>query len=342
MKQNVNPELKDYSLQESRLDPNNWVWTGQRFAYPAPLDTGILLIEKSLQLENIQFSRKIFDWKDVNKSGSGNWGFKGMGTSYDSCGMFYSVGCLNHEPAYVIRKKNNCQRAECPICSDAWLTDSASRLADRIESAKKYHRSRRPIHATASLPANEWLEPLTKEGYAKLRRKANRLMKRVGFQGGVCVFHPYRKKCKKCGAGESEYAKICPKCGSNDWGWIYSPHFHYIGYGWIVGVKSMHEKFGWVIKNIGLRDEVFPVAYYILSHAGIRSGNHTVSWIGTLSWKNYKREYVSEYERPIECPICGSWLQPVKYVGSGENPLKDLKLDKADFPKNDWEYYRGD
>jgi len=324
-------------FRDKSQNPKNWVWTGKGFAYPAPIDSGILLIEKSLQREKLL--NTVFDWEDINNNRSGGWGFHGFGASYNSCGEFYTTGCLEHNPAFIMRKVNNCRRAECPVCSGAWLAESASKIADRVESAKKYHRQRRPIHLTVSPPLSDWYKPLEPESYSKLRRKASRLLKRVGFQGGVSVFHPYRKKCKICGAGETEYADNCPKCGGNDWGWTYSPHFHYIGYGWIVGVKSMFAQFGWVIKNIGVRDEVFPVAYYILSHAGIRERNHVFTWIGSLSWAHYKREYISEYERPHECPICGSLIQPVRYTGPGVNPFTIKDYDKP-FLSYEWEYVK--
>ncbi len=53
---------------------------------------------------------------------------------------------------------------------------------------------------------------------------------RAGIKGAVKMFHAFRRS-------------------SDGKTWFYSPHFHMIGYGWVVNAKKIESKECLVIKN---------------------------------------------------------------------------------------------
>jgi len=124
-----------------------------------------------------------------------------------------------------------------------------------------------------------------------------RLSKIVGLYGGLSIFHPYR-------------------CDSAEWYW--SPHFHTIGYEWIQGTKEVYEDQGWIVKNIGVRKDVVKVVAYALSHAGIREGQHTVTWFGELGYAKLKVELEPDDEN--RCPFCLSPLILLQWIATDRGP----------------------
>ena len=39
--------------------------------------------------------------------------------------------------------------------------------------------------------------------------------------------------------------------------WYYAPHFHIVGFGWRTTVHRAYGKFGWFVKDLGVRESVF-------------------------------------------------------------------------------------
>ena len=155
-------------------------------------------------------------------------------------------------------------------------------------SERKGFRFCKPIHVIVSPP--KWLWNVT---WAELKKSFRKMVKRAGIVGGVSMFHAFRLK---------------------DNTWFYSPHFHMIGYGWVINTKKISSEDGWVIKNKGIRKsstEVYSTVAYLLSHTAIAKGVHSVTWFGDLS---YRSKYASELKREIEesnadkCPYCSQYL----------------------------------
>lgn len=141
-----------------------------------------------------------------------------------------------------------------------------------------------------------------------------KLSKTVGLYGGLSIFHPFR-------------------CDTAEWYW--SPHFHTIGYGWIHGTKEVYEDQGWVIKNIGVRKDVVRVVSYALSHAGIREGNHAVTWFGELSYAKLKVELEPDDEN--KCPFCLSPLVLLQWVGINGTRFQNIATDRGPPIPEDYE-----
>ena len=79
-------------------------------------------------------------------------------------------------------------------------------------------------------------------------------------------------------------------------------------------------KSGWVVKNKGTRDSNYGTIRYILSHAGIKKGYHTLTWFGDLS---YSKLSMPKYENELNlCPYCSEKMIHVapKDSATGEPP----------------------
>ena len=221
-------------------------------------------------------------------SSLGIWHLPGHGEAYDDCGDWRARGCENvgGHPAGLDRVaggivvefyKRRCMRKECPICYEAWAGKEAQRIDHRLRSFK-LDRFRKVIHLIASVPIEDYSLSFT-----DLRRKAYKIVKKARFIGGCCIFHPFRLREDR---------------------WYFSPHFHFLGFGWIMGTKNLFEESRWIVKNVGVRKSVLGTALYQLSHAGVsEKGYHVVTWFGSLS---YNKLAVDPLPQEVHvCPICG-------------------------------------
>lgn len=280
---------------------------------------------------------------------------------------------------------NSCMRPQCPICYEKWAGREAFRIEARFKRVPKLSgedpsiaESRTnwgvPIHVVISIPGIEAylmddveLKPekgkwVKKYGFKQLKKKMQRIAKMAGFLGGVAIFHPFAND--ELNEDESIDIKIDPHSGEFDFKslksyfskrnkniklWYVRPHFHLIGYGWIVDTDKINAKTGWVVKNLGVRDSVVSTALYQLSHAGFLQGIHTVSWFGVMSNRTFKDCNPLPPLPPGAplCPECEAELKPVRWMGEGPSPLDYVSEEGYYFTEAEgWEYiprklYRG-
>lgn len=267
------------------------------------------------------------------------WSLPGQGEAYDDCGSFGLRGCLDREnhhrkvvvfvddegvshekvlpegAVYVQKFKRNCGRKECPMHYETWASKVAHGIEARVQKVLKDDREGvnvlgKPIHVAFS-PSSEVVSGFSLK---YLRDWMHEVARKVGLKTGVVIVHPFRRKCRFCGHKPIDSTKdVCPECGSKSFVWYFSLHFHVIGFGWIDGDKVKEvTKSGWVVKNLGVRDSVYATAQYLLSHAGVHEGYHTVTWFGALDW----------CDPPVihseKCPYCGASLRPVKPLKGAE------------------------
>lgn len=264
------------------------------------------------------------------------WVMAGSGEAREDCGRTLVFGCLNVEEhveenhrldgseshagkVYVDLRRHSCMRLECPVCYEK----AAAREAGRIEHRMKAWRSRgKPIHFVMSVPFS--LYCLSLEG---LRGRAYKIARSVGFWGGSCIPHKMRECCKICGTPKDGMDKRCLNCGCGELVWYFSPHFHMIGYGFINGEKVAKEyaRSGWISKKVGATREeeeaVFKTAMYQLSHCSTKPGRHTVTWFGAMAYNKLKvKKQVVEKK---VCPLCGSELEAIRWLGDGPLPFTE-------------------
>lgn len=232
----------------------------------------------------------------------------GSGEKYDSCGLWFTVGCLNGEghqgmnldgvnmngKAYLEKHVQSCHRALCPVCWEYWANREKDNASKRIHSFHLEGRNLQPIHLIVGVPSFDFGLSLQ-----ELRKKVYKSLKEVHCLGGMMIFHPRRKNAF---SGE----------------WYFSPHFHVLGFGWILDVRRNYFKSGYVVKNVGIRKSLEGTIWYQLSHAGVPDKKHGISWFGCLSYN--KLHVKKEEEKEHLCPICGEFLRKVVWIGKGIEP----------------------
>ena len=76
--------------------------------------------------------------------------------------------------------------------------------------------------------------------------------------------------------------------------------------GWVTKTDELFQKNGWLVKNIGIRENPVGTISYLLSHAGIKKRRHTVTWFGDLSYSKLK---IEKLEFKTKCPECDGDFQ---------------------------------
>ncbi len=245
------------------------------------------------------------------------WRLPGTELKNETCGLWKTVGCDNvfghpENKQFVKRSKISCFRSKCEYCwLEKWLSRESTRATQRIENYIEYFKHLQfarspnfqrkylnPIHVIVSPSWNDKFK-----SFDELKDKARKLMNQAGIEGGLMIYHPFGfdKKEKK---------------------WVVRPHFHILGFGWVINTKKISDSDGWVIKNKGLRDSLHSTIYYQLSHAGISDGVHVITWFGSLS---YRAKYSSHFKVEDEdehgfCDYCHCMLVDFEYVGLDKPP----------------------
>jgi hypothetical protein len=298
-----------------------------------------------LSLENVDVSDEFDEPVVGSPNVGGRWATFGLNqvvgngsVTNEKCGTFSThFGCLRgdlHEGVKLNGEEcsgkgffrvvlNSCHKPSCPICYESWGGREAHRIEGRLlEVSKQYGLVE---HFVASVPPERG--DLSFDACRKLILKALAVR---GIFGGCMIFHGFRW---------NKWRKF----------WYWSPHMHILGFvkgGYArcracvdkkcegrnreflkcdgfesltrrcfefdgVIVKVAEDKFG--VKSV--RESIFKTAQYQLSHASIRTDvrrAHAVFWFGVVS---YRRFHFKVGKQKALCPICGSELRRVCYVG---------------------------
>ena len=233
------------------------------------------------------------NWDDIEHNG---WHMISTKPKHDWCGMWQTVGCLNSathqmlgkgKRVYLKQYVRSCYRPSCTECYPKWIARQANRSTRRIEAFGEKSK-RMPIHLLLSVSQSQY-----GTSYDILKKRAREILKTIEFEGASIIFHPFR------------FHKSART-------WYYSPHFHLVGYGWRTQIHKGYGKFGWYVKDLGIRQSVFQTYCYLLSHCGIKKRVHAVLWVGSLSYSKLRVE-----KEPLItcCPICGGDFMPIYYDG---------------------------
>jgi len=245
------------------------------------------------------------------------WKLPGTELKKETCGLWVSKGCDNvfghpENKKFVKHSKRSCFRSCCEYCwLEKWLARESHRATQRIEnyiqvfkhlqfaSSPKFQRKYlNPIHVIVSPSWKDKFMP-----FDQLKKKARKLINQAGIEGGLMIYHPFSLDEKSSQ-------------------WIVRPHFHIVGFGWVVDTKKISDSEGWVIKNKGLRDSLHSTIYYQLSHSGVSDDVHSITWFGSLGYraKYADRFKVDEDDESDFCDYCGCMLVEFEYVGQSRPP----------------------
>ena len=84
-------------------------------------------------------------------------------------------------------------------------------------------------------------------------------------------------------------------------------------------------KSGWSVKDKGERESNYGTIRYLLSHAGVKKGFHSLTWFGDLSYSKLSMpKHESEY---LNCPYCSEKMKLIvnRDVSLGEPPPQQME-----------------
>jgi hypothetical protein len=255
------------------------------------------------------------------------------------CGSFNKfMGCLNvdlhnqsrwvfndlkKDSVFVKPIYHSCDKPTCPVCFKfGWAVRQAYRMEKRLKEAS--NRFGLHVEHIVASPRSED-HGLSLED---LRKKAVKLVSNRGVIGGSVIFHGFRYANR-----EESVRKGVP------FGWRWSPHFHILGFvggegygrcrtckggdcyackGFEGITRRENKKDGWVVKVLDKRKTVGGTCWYQLNHCSVRRGSkksHAATWFGACSYKKLKLINGKDTGIHHKCPICGSELARIRYLG---------------------------
>ena len=209
------------------------------------------------------------------------------------CGTWTWKGCLNvmghagteaNGKAFVKTFQNQCYSCNCEEGASSWISREANKSTTRLNHYENL-TNEKSKHIIVSPPA--WLldKPIP-----ELRKEVYKILKNLNSKGGCLIPHPFRAYKQKQLDGQIKSI------------WFPRIHFHVVGYGWLGNTAENYRKSGWIVKNKGIRESNYGTIRYLLSHAGIKKGFHTLTWFGDLS---YSKLIMPKYENELNlCPYC--------------------------------------
>jgi len=261
---------------------------------------------------------------------------------HESCGTWRFSKCREHN--YGKRFIHSCNRLSCPTCVKRTGQKIAKKLERRIwlyrlmmQKTTSKRQNPKPSHIVESIPADDIFWSYSK---SKQQRILKEMRKIAGITGGVSVTHYWR----------FESGKLNP---------YVSIHNHLIAFGWVspTAKSDIYQKFGincvyHKVENGTLhkRENVFSVAYYLLSHCAIKNNKHSVHWFGELSYRKIKNSYLKQFRdeqyitedadivQSKSCDLCGELLVPARINKDFHNwqrflPDDDEMSDGCMFPE---------
>jgi hypothetical protein len=262
---------------------------------------------------DVKHKRHLGNWDNIEVDG---WHLPGTKEARYDCLQWKTEGCTNekqHEQhgygktTFVKHYQKTCTRADCNKCVDHWMNRNSIKAANRISEYAK--NTGLPSFHLALSPSKE--NQLKSE--SELRKTAMKILKELNVKGGALIFHPFRQVQK-----------------SNDW--KESPHFHFVGFGWMRLAKEIVKKYGWVVIYLQKRKFVLGTFTYLFSHCGIKKGRHAITWIGELS---YGKLNVPKRPASSKCPCCNEFLVPIYYAGT-DPPFQNEENFEGFVSSSDW------
>ena len=265
------------------------------------------------------------------------------GTYTKSCGKFMVDGCVGSGIDYydvdgrtglqVIQDTKHreresdtikgrlhiCGLASCPVCVDKSITNKAIKAVDRMMAyavvldsslfaahqilSKKQKRIFN--HFVVSVPKKDYGVMFDEKGHRKIKGIVRKNLKKIGIEGGVEIFHPFR-------------------FGKNiEYGYV-SPHLHYVVCGWVDPQKIKNlSVYGYAVYDSEINDirhklkshgkklekipkedryvyhsirtfddelNLFFTLRYLLCHAAVRENYDMVRYFGSCQNRYFKTD----------------------------------------------------
>lgn len=249
----------------------------------------------------------------------------------NTCGEYkFTLACVarndDHKKKSKRHARKNCKSPLCPSCYRTVAGRMSKRIEQRFNSLDVLYRMRgmklgNMKHLEFSY--YPWLydvDFVEKDAGKYIMNYYVQLLDsfmKDGFYAGVIIPHNWRKKHLDDGSECDwepyyEYGKLvlCPR----EHEWIWGPHAHYVGYGYMLSSDEFHVlSGGWVYKNInpGGDRSIGATVFYLLTHSALYQKTSTLKlakgyrYVGLFSDKLAKKDKTLSKEEYCICGING-------------------------------------
>lgn len=284
----------------------------------------------------------------------------------ENCGQVYAVlwckTCNPGKDTWSGEKKHSCNNRFCPECSKNWLHRQSESLSDKLGQLREAvgYSAR---HIIFSPPPGDIYKPLK-----ELRQECYRLMDFAGVAGSLVVMHLWRFRDLKgqeiawkwCSlnpeaqrnidrqnelfdSGASTYAAPCDHpipCRR-----FYYPHFHVLGWGWLMPSEDFEKKSGgWIYKNKSVnkrtlrktKKQFYSTIRYMLSHAAVKEKSQTYACRGFAHYSKW--DLASEWcdLEPMKCKECHNQLTQISLKKDGQHGAEEPATTEVRHRLYDW------
>jgi len=279
----------------------------------------INIIDQIKENQTLEFE-KVGNWI---VAGSGNFEKTQTDGRYrDNCNTFREASaCKDHLYKSLTLHYNHCNKLDCETCFIQGSSSRARDLNDRLQKFKE--KALREgvkvgkIKHIALSPTKALMEEVLTDysSYLKFRKEivVNTILDESGLFAGILIFDLWSKQCKICGKKERECS-----CEEKDLERVISPHFHYIGYGYVLHANDFREKFkDWVYVNFGSREDAYHTIFYALTHCAMwRKENGKLKpaygFTGFLRPKHLEPIHAVTKYIPHTCKVCKKPTRRIK------------------------------
>lgn len=220
------------------------------------------------------------------------------------------------------RVSQSCNQAGCRTGYEGWASKEGARIEEVLAKMKEeIYPTKQVVHVVLA-PAERHFQLPFKE----LRDVIRKAARKAGCWAGALIFHPFRERCRRCGLRKADddekYGDAC-SCSNGIFDWVWSPHFHFIGFAWIVNSNVIAREKGIVVRNMGTRKTVKGTVQYLLSHCGVwNEGKTKAEAVGMFpSSETSKHSFQSI-----------TWLRPLRVKFKFPKRSKEVKCEQCGAP----------
>lgn len=243
----------------------------------------------------------------------------GMEEKKDSCMKIAKVGnCANLHDSSQVVLRHHCKSKKCRACWSSWAVRECDNAGERLEAYGTLDvRAGALRHFVFSPP--QVSEHLSELEYKKLRTSLYKKLKIAGVVASAVIFHPYRVVASADALFKEDKKKGDPAARKGLWSylrakhmikppWVYlSPHFHVVGYGFLMKSNEFYDQTGWVykkIREIKGNADLRGLLFYALSHSGVMGRTETLTYSGGMSYRKMGVRLLGRTREPLICPDC--------------------------------------
>ncbi|MFX1392650.1 MAG: hypothetical protein ACFFAH_03665 [Promethearchaeota archaeon] len=242
---------------------------------------------KILTADHFNEKNKIIKWRRQYKNkvykkysswilaGSGNFKLtKDDGRYRMSCNTYRNAyTCENHPIKSMKIGLNHCNKFDCETCYTYTASNRALRISETMEAlkgeAKKENINIGRIKHIMLMPKKiSLLLFINYDKFLKFRRKVKKMLQECGIFAFAIFTHLWVLRCTNCGNEEN----IC-KCQEKDIFWELNPHFHVIGFGYMLNNQEFRKKFNyWIYRKFPDRKNIkdaYNTVFYVLTHCAL-------------------------------------------------------------------------